>query len=256
MKIKVDLDSSVITISINRPEKRNALDMDIIRELIDTLEDTKNNPNIRIVIITGIGKAFSAGGDISEMQDRYGKAIITKYRLDDGLNKIVRLIRSIRRPVIAAVNGACFGAGLVIATACDVIYAKESAKFGFSHGNMGLIPEGSYFLARIIGLHKIKELVFSRSIISAKEAYNYGLINKIIQDEEFEHFIREISNDWASGPIEAMGLAKEVLNHAFEMPLESHLQFEALAQGAAFTGKNHKEGVKAFMEKRDPDFTK
>ncbi|MHA2168640.1 MAG: enoyl-CoA hydratase/isomerase family protein [Candidatus Kariarchaeaceae archaeon] len=239
---------------LNRPEKRNALNLQLFRELVDRLIEIKSDPSVRGVIISGKGLAFSAGGDISEMINRFGKAMLAKNRLDNFLNRVVKLIRSIKRPVLAAVNGPCHGAGMVLATACDVVYASDKASFGFSYGNIGLIPEGSYFLARLLGLQKAKELIFSRSVISAQEALALGLITQVYTSDTFYEQVYSCMTSWIQGPVESMGLAKEVLNRAFESGLETQLDFEALAQGVAFTTSEHQEGVAAFLEKRDADF--
>ncbi|MHA2504225.1 MAG: enoyl-CoA hydratase/isomerase family protein, partial [Candidatus Kariarchaeaceae archaeon] len=163
MVLETSVDTShVLWIRLNRPDKRNSLNLELINSLIDEISSINQRPEIRGVVITGNGSSFCAGGDVNEMSYRYGKALITKNRLDLGINQIVREIRNVKRPVLCLVNGACFGAGLVLATACDVIIASTTAKFGFSHANVGLIPESAYFLSRFIGLHQVKRLVFSR----------------------------------------------------------------------------------------------
>jgi 2-(1,2-epoxy-1,2-dihydrophenyl)acetyl-CoA isomerase len=239
---------------LNRPDKRNALNLQTMQELVDGLVETRSNPNVRGIIISGKGPAFSAGGDVSDMVNRFGQAMVTKNRLDILLNRIVKTIRSIKRPVLAAVNGSCYGAGMVIATACDVVYASDNASFGFTYGNIGLIPEGSYFLARSLGLQKAKELIFSRSVISAQEALKLGLVTRVYPLDDFNEEVNNKMIEWIQGPVESMGLAKEVLNRAFENGLETQLDFEALAQGVAFTTQEHQEGVAAFLEKRNANF--
>lgn len=255
MSLKIsETENHVRIISLNRPEKRNALNWKLIEDLIGELRSFLGDSTTRCIIITAEGKDFCAGGDISEMVDRFGKALDTKNRLEIGLNEIVRLIRKIRCPVIASVHGSCIGAGLVIATACDVIYASDDAKFGFSYGNIGLVPESSYFLSRLLGLQKAKELVFSRSIISAEQALNYKLITGMFPLGLLQTEVASIAQSWSKGPKDAIRLSKELLNRAFESTLEEQLGFESLAQGTAFTTNDHKEGVNAFLEKRSPKF--
>ncbi len=248
-------ENSVVTISLNRPEKRNALNLQMIMDLKHALHEIKDDDSTRCIIITGSGESFCAGGDITEMGDRFGKAFDTQKRLDTGFNEIVRTIRSIKRPVIAAVNGPCYGAGFVIATACDLIYASSSAKFGFAYGNIGLIPEASYFIARFVGLLKAKELVFFRKVIGPSEALSLGFINQIFEDTGFMSEISKLAGELSQGPVNTLGLSKQLLNAAFENSLISHLQQEALYQGAAFTSDEHKEGVTSYLEKRKPNFT-
>ncbi|MHA2253553.1 MAG: enoyl-CoA hydratase/isomerase family protein [Candidatus Kariarchaeaceae archaeon] len=255
MTVNLEIDENNIAIlQLNRPEKYNALNLDTINSLIRKLLEIKNDPSIRGVLLTGKGASFSAGGDIDEMLKRRGKALEVKNRLENGLNQIIMLLRSIPRPVIAVVKGGAYGAGLVLALACDIIYAASDAKFGFSYGNVGLGPEGSYFFSRFLGLQQAKYLMFSRSIIPADEALSLGLITKIKPPEEvFEDAKRKIT-EWATGPVETMGLTKEVLNYSFEQSLENQLRYETLVQSVAFTGKEHAEGADAFLEKRKPNF--
>ncbi|OLS28944.1 MAG: 3-hydroxypropionyl-coenzyme A dehydratase [Candidatus Heimdallarchaeota archaeon LC_2] len=247
--------NNVTTITLNRPEKRNAINIEMILALKKSLQKVKDDSSVRCVVITGSGNSFSAGGDISEMSDRFGKALVSNIRLDTGLNEIVRLIRSIKRPVIAAINGPCYGAGFVIATACDLLYASSESKFGFAYGNIGLIPEASYFITRLVGLIKAKELVFFRKTLSPNEALSYGLINRIIDSNIFNSEINNLSTELSKGPVDTLGLSKDLLNAAFENQLLTHLKVEGLSQGTAFTSDEHKEGVQAFLEKRKPDFT-
>jgi 2-(1,2-epoxy-1,2-dihydrophenyl)acetyl-CoA isomerase len=247
-------DAKIATITLNRPDKRNAINLEMIKDLKQALMDIKQDDSVRCVIITGQGSSFSAGGDIAEMQDRFGKALVAANRLDEGLSEIVRLIRSIKRPVIAAVNGACFGAGFVFATACDLIYASQSAKFGFAYGNIGLIPEGSYFITRLLGLIKAKELVFFRKILNSEDALRLGLVNSVFEDGEFDEKIQSLAHELSEGPVKTFGLSKDLLNSAFENQLLLQLKAEALSQGVAFTNDEHREGVSAFLEKRKANF--
>jgi enoyl-CoA hydratase/carnithine racemase len=226
----------------------------MINDLKNNLNNLSNDESVRCVIITGNGSTFCAGGDITEMGDRFGKALETQTRLDSGFNEIVRIIRTIKRPVIAAVNGPCYGAGLVVTTACDVIYASSEAKFGFAWANIGLIPEASYFIARLIGLLKAKELVFYRKVVDPDEAVSIGLANQVIEKEKFMDEVIRLVTLLSDGPVKTLGLSKQLLNSAFESKLTSHLQQEALSQGAAFTSNEHKEGVTAFLEKREANF--
>ncbi|MCH8908724.1 MAG: enoyl-CoA hydratase/isomerase family protein [Candidatus Heimdallarchaeota archaeon] len=255
MSILVEKTPEKITkIIFNRPEKRNSLNLEIIDQLIETLRSLLDDVETRVVIISGKGSVFSAGGDINEMPSRFGKALVTKNRLDQGLSQIVRLIRQIPRPVVAKVKGACFGAGFVIATACDVIYTTKDTKYGFTFGTVGLIPEASYFMARSLGLHKAKELFFSRAVVTGEQAMKMNFVNELFNEEDIDKKVDEIAKTWAMGPVETMGLAKEVLNRAYESTLDEQLKFEALAQGVAFTTLEHKEGVNAFLEERKAKF--
>lgn len=248
------LENNITVIKINRPDKRNALNLETYAAFVDAFRNLRTT-DTRCVILTGEGTHFCAGGDVTEMMERKGKSMTTKERLEDGLNQIVREIRSLRIPVIAAVNGACFGAGLVLASASDLVYCNQSAKFGFAHGNIGLIPEGSYFLTRFLGLLKAKEYVFLRKVMTSEDAIKFGFVNDVFPDDELFSKVLAIANQISEGPTRTLGMAKEVLNQAYEDQLETHMHHESLSQGAAFSTEEHVEGVNAFLEKRKPKFS-
>ncbi len=244
----------IATLKLNRPEKRNALNTQLLDELNLALNEIANNQEIRALQITGEGKAFCAGGDVNSMIARLGKAYTTKERLESKIHSIVRMLHGMKVPVLATVNGACFGAGLVIATACDVIIAAESAKFGFVYGNIGLVSEASYHLVKLMGIQRAKYLVFGRKVISAEEAMRNGLVLEISPDQELQNRANEILDEWASGPKSSISLSKQLLNAALDNSIDYQLQMEAAYQGVAFTTPEHKEGVDAFLEKRKPNF--
>ncbi|MDH5401002.1 MAG: enoyl-CoA hydratase-related protein [Candidatus Heimdallarchaeota archaeon] len=255
MVLKVNRNEhNVVTLTLNRPDKLNALSIELVLALNDEFSKIKNDPTVRGIVLTGEGRAFTAGGDVEGMLNRLGKALDVKSRLLNGLYRLSDLIRSINRPVVAAINGICFGAGFVLSTACDITYASDKAKFGFAYGNVGLIPEGAYFISRYAGLQRAKQLVFSRAIIDANQAREYGFVLEVYPEEELMEKVYNQMNEWANGPIETIGLSKDILNGAFENRLADEQLIEAITQGIAFTTAEHKEGVNAFIEKRKPNW--
>ncbi len=247
-------ENGVLTLTLNRPEKRNALNTELLEELNRVLDEVTNNEEIRALVITGKGKAFCAGGDVESMISRLGKAYMTKERLEKMLHSLVIKLQNLKIPTLAKVNGSCFGAGLVLATGCDIIIASDNAKFGFVYGNIGLISEASYHLVRYMGLQRAKHLVFGREVISASEAREYGLVLQTAPLNELDALAEKIISGWVTGPRATIGLSKQLLNAAMDNHLEEQLRLESAYQGVAFTTDEHKEGVDAFLEKRSPKF--
>ncbi len=252
--LKKTVENGICTLTLNRPDKRNALNTELLEELNHQLDEISINEEIRALVLTGEGKAFCAGGDIQTMISRLGKAYITKERLEKLLHSIVVKIQGMKKPSLAVVNGSCFGAGIVLATACDLIIASENSKFGFAYGNVGLISEASYHLVRYMGLQRAKYLVFGRKTISASQAKEFGLVLDVVPHEALASFSKEILTEWANGPRATIGLSKQLLNAAMDNHLEEQLRLESAYQGVAFTTDEHKEGVSAFLEKRKPEF--
>lgn len=252
--LKVTHENGICSLILNRPEKRNALNTELLIELNHVLDQLSENTEVRAIQITGNGKAFCAGGDIQSMISRLGKAYVTKERLEKLLHSVVVKLQSLNIPSLAVVNGSCFGAGLVLATGCDLIIASEDAKFGFAYGNIGLISEASYHLVRYMGLQRAKHLVFGRKVISAEKAKEYGLVLEVTPSSELENVAKTILEEWVTGPKATIGLSKQLLNAAMDNHLEEQLRLEAAYQGVAFTTDEHKEGVDAFLDKRKPNF--
>ncbi len=252
-KIKVDLADGVATITLNRPDKLNSFDREMSLEVIAALDACKEDSSVRAVLITGEGRAFSAGQDLAE-------AIAPGTKIEDILttqyNPVVRRIRELSKPVIAAVNGVAAGAGANIAYACDLTIAAESAKFIQSFINIGLIPDsgGTFTLPRLVGMQRAFGQMILAPKVSAKEAEAMGMIWKAVPDAELMNEATALVKKLAQMPTKAIALTKEALNHSMSNSLDQQLDTENELQSIAGASHDYNEGVKAFLEKRKPMF--
>ena len=254
MELITSLNNGVFKITLNRPEVYNSFNQAMAFSLQKELDYCAQNDEIRTIIITGSGKAFCAGQDLSEATDPNGPELESIVR--DHYNPIILKIRSLEKPVIAAVNGVAAGAGANIALACDLTIAQENASFIQAFSKIGLIPDsgGTYFLPRIIGVQKALALMFTGDKISAKEAEELNMIYKCISEEEFEDFILKIAEKMALMPTRAFGLTKKAVNQSLDNTLEEQLNLEEKLQTEAGKTEDFQEGVLAFLEKRKAKF--
>jgi len=248
------IENNVLHIRLNRPDAYNSFNRPMALSMIKCLEDGKNKPEIRCIVIQGEGRAFCAGQDLKEVTsaDSPGfKTIITEH-----YNPIIKLIHEIPKPVIAAVNGVAAGAGANIALACDFVIAKSTASFIQAFVNIGLVPDsgGSYALPRIIGMARAKALCMLGEKLSAADAELIGLIYEAVPEAEFETKINQLSNKLVSLPIYSLGLIKNMLNQSHFNTLEEQLEVEVDSQLKASASDEYKEGVSSFLEKRKPIF--
>lgn len=248
-------ENGVATVKLNRPEVRNALGLNMRQELIDFFTKAKNDAGIKSIILTGEGKIFSSGGDLSTMKEM--DAVSGRERLKIG-HEIIHSITTLEKPVIAAINGTAAGAGVSIALACDMILAGRSAVLTQSFVKVGLIPDlGSiYFLPRLIGRHRAMELMFFGEKVSAEKAREIGIINKVVDDDLLLKEANVLAGKLAEAPNYAIGLIKRLINRTVLAGLDESLELEGFAQGVLFESDNFKEGIQAFFEKRDPVFNK
>ncbi len=240
-------------ITLNRPEVRNAQNDTMRAELVKVLEDCRDDDNVRVIIITGAGdKAFSAGADISE----FPKKMPADWLRGKGSLRAVDLIREIPKPVIAMVNGFALGGGCELAMACDIIIASENAQFGQPEIRVGVIPGagGTQILPRLIGEKKAKELIFTGNLITAKEALELGLVNKVVPQEKLKETVIEMANALLQHSPVILKLAKIAINKAWETPLTVGLSYERDLFAMGFGTEDQKEGAKAFLEKRKPEY--
>ncbi|TXT57459.1 MAG: enoyl-CoA hydratase-isomerase [Candidatus Thorarchaeota archaeon] len=249
------VDSSIATITINRPKKYNALNSEVVKSLHEAFNKAEDDQDVRVIILTGAGeKAFAAGADIGEFQDKDGNTVLP---LAENGQNLCKFIESMSKPVIAAVNGFALGGGCEIAMACDIRYASTNARFGQPEINLGIIPGfgGTVRLPRIVGMGIAKELVYTGDQIKAEEALRIGLINRMfVSVEELMEGTKQLATNLAAKPGVAIRLAKESLNNAFEMTLEKNLEFEVRQFSAVFNTEDKQEGVDAFLAKREPSF--
>ncbi len=253
--ILVEKSEAIVTVTLNRPEARNALDLTMREELTAAFRDLRADGAVRVVVLTGAGGHFCAGGDVKAMRERLtageGRARVQK------MNEMVLEIANCEHPVIAMVDGFAVGAGCNLALACDLIIASDRAKFGEVFAKIGLIPDagGTHFLPRRVGVAKAKELVFTAEIIDAVEAARIGLINRVVPAAELHAVTYDLARKIADGPPKVLGIAKELLQGSLETDLPHALEFEAFGQGIALGSEDHREGLAAFFEKRPPRFT-
>jgi 2-(1,2-epoxy-1,2-dihydrophenyl)acetyl-CoA isomerase len=249
---------SVATVKFNRPKTFNAFSLSMGQDLIEALEACYYDDDIRAVILTGEGKAFCSGGDISVFKTSLEKDPSRPIReLIVPFNKCITLIRRMSKPVICAVNGVASGAGMSFVAACDYRIASSSAKFKQAYTGVGLSGDGAWMLLvpMLIGFARATEMVFFDPLIDAEKALEWGLVNRIVEDDKLLEASMAVAAQLASGATKAYGLAKNNLNHAMMGILESQLQFEAEGMiKASMTTKDYLEGIRAFLEKRKPEF--
>jgi len=245
--------NKIAKITFNMPESLNFLDLVMREELKDALTNIGNDQSVKVVTMTGAGKAFMAGSDIKTMEGITAPA--GRDRLKN-VQKIIRLMTELEKPIIAGINGFATGAGLHIAIASDIVIASEEAKFREAFVMVGLIPDmaGFYFLPLRVGLPKAKELMFTGRLFDAKEAESMGLVNKVVPHSKLETEVMELAQNLAAGPSRAYAMIKSALN-LWPLNLQAFLELEANLQSIAFTTPDFEEGKRSFLEKRKPKFT-
>ena len=253
-----DVKDAIATLTLNRPERLNALGDTLREEFVEGLRRAIDDPDVRVVVITGAGKAFCAGGDVKAMQEAKAenRERPLMERVAPGRDRAVLLMRESPKPLIAAVNGAAAGAGMNIALACDIRLASTTAKFSQAFVRRGLHPDwgGTYFLPRIVGMAKAAEMIFTGAVIDAEEALRLGIVSALHAPEALLPATYELAARIAAGPPIAIRLARRALYHNQDVDLKSALEFETFAQTICFDTEDAREGIRAFVEKREPKF--
>jgi 2-(1,2-epoxy-1,2-dihydrophenyl)acetyl-CoA isomerase len=254
--LDIERRGSITTLTLNRPEARNAIDLDMRRELIIALDEIEADAASRVVILTGRGGHFCAGGDVKSMKAKRSTAADGRARVE-GLNRMVLKLVDFPKPTIAMVEGYAVGAGTNLALCCDLIVASEGAKFGELFWKIGLAPDGggTWLLPRLVGMARAKELIFTADIIDAAEAARIGLVNRVVAAADLAKVTWALAEKIAAGPPGVLRLAKNMVNRAAVSDLAAALDLEAYSQGMALAGDDHQEGLNAFFEKRAPKFT-
>ncbi len=251
------LESGVLTLVLNRPDKLNSFNEEMHRALRGGLERAHEDADVRAVLLTGAGRAFSAGQDLGDRDPRKGgPAPDLGHTLDTFYNPTLRLLRDLAKPVICAVNGVAAGAGANIAFACDIVLAAHSARFIQAFAKIGLIPDagGSWSLARILGEPRAKALALTAEPVSAQTAMDWGLIWRAVPDEDLMEGANALAQRLAAGPTVGLGLTKMLIQQAATNDLDAQLDAERDAQRTAGRTSDYAEGVTAFLEKRKPVF--
>jgi len=246
--------NKVANISLNRADVLNSFNYDMADELIHALDLCKEDSSIRAIVLTGNGRAFCAGQDLQEATGEESPGI--DEIIEHTYNPIIKLIREMPKPVICAVNGVAAGAGANIAIACDITFAKASAKFIQAFVNIGLVPDsaGTFFLPKLIGMQRAAGLMFTGDKISAEEAEKIGMIYKCVPDEDFDSIVNDFANTLAEKPTKTIALIKDLLNQSNRNNWIQQLELEKKNQKIAANSNDHKEGIKAFFEKRKPEY--
>lgn len=252
--IKIENRRAVAILSLNRPEVFHSFNREMSHALLEALSAAEEDNNIRAIIITGSGKAFSAGQDLTEATAIDGPTI--ENILNEHYNPLVRSIRSMNKPIIAAVNGIAAGAGANLALCCDIILASNQSSFIQAFSKIGLIPDtgGTFFLPRMIGFHRAMAYMMTAEKMNAQEAKDCGLVFKIFDDENFLEECIGFATNLANMPTRALALTKKALNISFSNTMDQQLGVELLLQIEASQTHDFKEGIEAFLQKRKPNF--
>jgi len=258
MSVSVERFDGVTALTLDRPDVLNAFNDELGAEFLESVEKAAADDDVRCIVLTGSGRAFSSGEDLGALADTYekgdvpgiGDTLVRRY------NPLIRAIRGAEKPVIAAVNGVAAGAGASIALACDYRIASDKAKLVLAFIKVGLVPDagGLWFLAKMIGTSRAWELASSGRPVAADEAKDLGLFHQVVPIDEFEGAWRSFATDVAAGPTRAFALTKKLLETATEVGLDAQLDAEVDAQNAAGSTADHLEGVQAFLQKRPPKF--
>ncbi len=252
----LDRSDSVATITLNRPDAYNALNLALGRDLFDAALEVDEDPRVRCVVITGAGKAFCGGGDVKDFAENLPRIGVLVKELTTYVHGAVsRLVRS-PKPVIVAVNGVAAGGGLSLALSGDLVLAAESARFTMAYSKIGATPDGSssYFLPRLVGLRRALELYLTNRVLSAKEALEWGLVTRVVPDAELGSAAMALARELAQGPTRAFGAAKLLFHQSTHESLETQMELESQAIAASGHTEDFREGVTAFAAKKTPTF--
>jgi 2-(1,2-epoxy-1,2-dihydrophenyl)acetyl-CoA isomerase len=251
-EVEVTREGAVQTITLNRPDVMNAFNRALHAGLNDALKQARD-PEVRAVVVTGAGRGFCAGQDLAEFSEvgDVGASLRATYHPN------VLAIRALEKPVIAAVNGACAGAGLSLACACDIRIASDAAVFVPGFVGIGLVPDsgGTYFIHRLLGAPRAFEWMSSNRRLTAAEAHAWGLVSEVVEADGFVARTAELAATYAAAPTRAIGMTKRLIDHADNATLEEQLEMEAQLQAVATQTNDFREGVAAFGEKRRPSFS-
>lgn len=254
--ITFEVDNHVATITMNRPEAANGLNLDLAHDLLLAAIECDENPDIRAVILTGSGKMFCAGGDLKAFASDLNQMPAFIKQVTAYLHSAIARFTRMDAPLVVAVNGVAAGAGFSTALIGDIVLAAESASFTMAYTAAGLAPDGSstYFMPRLIGLRKTQELMLTNRRLSAAEAQEMGLITRVVADDALKDEAWVLASQLASGPTKAFGTVKKLLSHSFEESLDTQMEMEARGIADAAKTADAREGVSAFLNKRKPEF--
>ena len=249
------VEDGVAWITMNRPETLNSFTQDFVLEINDAITRADNDSNVRVLVITGEGRGFTSGGNLQELAEMNRDRLRAIYDVDSTAD-MVRLLYNVKKPVIAAINGPAFGAGIAMAMACDILIASERAQFGYSFTGLGFCPDSgaTWFLVQRVGYNKACEILFSAKTLKAEQLQTLGLVNQVVRHEELMTYAAEAAKRIAAGPAVALMLQKRVLRNAVSTSFEQNRDYEAISQIFASQTDDCREGLTAALEKRKPEF--
>lgn len=253
MNVRFEKENAVAILTLDRPERLNAMADPMWDALYEHLGKIAADDAIRAVILTGAGRAFCSGGDVTGMAQ---SDIVSGRARSQRRHRAVLALYNLEKPVIAAVRGAVYGIGNALALACDLILASDTAKFSMAFKKVGVVPDGGaiFFLTQYLGIARAKDLVYTARVVPADEAHQLGLVMRVVPDDRLEAEARALAGDMAASATYALALAKKMFHSMYVPTLEQLMEMETLASGAARLTHDHQEGVNAFKEKRPPRF--
>lgn len=254
MDVEFTREGPIATLTLNRPEKLNALTREMPLAIADHVNAVNADPDLRVIVLTSKGRAFCSGADVSKMG--HADILATRRSLADYHHKATLALANSSKPVIAAVRGHAVGVGFSLALACDLVIASETAKFSMIFKRVGVVPDGGgmFFLTQRMGVAQAKDLIFTARIVEAAEAKSLGIVSRVVPDAKLEDEARQFATELAeSAPLPLM-MAKKMFQSLYVPTLEQHLEHEILAQTQMVLSEDHKEGVRAFLEKRPARF--
>lgn len=252
-----EISDKIATIRLNRPEKYNAFTPDMLKAWADALRQCRDDENIHVIVLTGTGKGFCSGGDVSNMKNRTEDSAYQRRRfLTDYVHQIPLLLDQIDKPVIVAVNGVATGAGMDMALMGDLRVAAKSAKFAETYVKVGLFAGdgGSWYLPRLVGTPKALELLWTARFVDAQEAFELGIVNKVVEDDQLMQATYELAHQIAAQPPLAVRMIKRAVRQGASIDIRTHLEMAASHMAAMYSTEDHKEAVTAFAEKRPATF--
>ena len=254
--ILLDIDGPVGRITLNRPDSANGLTLPMCQELLQACIRCDEDPGVRAIVLTGAGKLFCAGGDLKSLAESGDGVGATLKEMTVYLHGAISRLTRGNAPVIVAINGTAAGAGMSLAVAGDLGIASEKAKFTMAYTAAGLSPDGSstFFLPRLIGIRRAQELMLTNRRLSAAEALEWGLVNRVVPENEVLKQAEELAHQLAEGPTRSFGVVKKLLAMTFSETLETQMEFEASGIAASAATEDGREGIRAFLEKRAPAF--